>query len=308
MKNVRPPVPQRRLSGASGESSVPPVAIVLLVLIAVLIGATLYLYLEVRSAKTEMAEKFQTYEEQIAALEGSVNRTSREVGTQVAEVKGIVASAEQEISQTAQKVEQRVLGRTQNLEKELEQTKQQQQAALQEVGGKLTALDAATTDTSTKVGTLSGEVDTVQTDLATAQEELRQTIADLKSVRGDLGVQSGLIATNGQELDVLKQLGKRNYFEFDLAKSRTPQKVGRIQLRLRDTNEKRGRFTLVVLADDKEIEKKNKTLLEPIQFYVIGSKIPYEIVVNKLEKNRIAGYLATPLEDGARRGASASSE
>jgi hypothetical protein len=150
------------------------------------------------------------------------------------------------------------------------------------------------------VGTLTGEVDTVRTDLTAAQEELRQTIADLKSVKGDLGVQSGLVATNSTELQALKRLGERNYYEFDIQKSRTSQKVGRIQIRLRDANDKRNRFTIDVVADDKEIQKKNKTLLEPIQFYVIGSKVPYEIVVNQLEKNRIVGYLATPLEDGSR--------
>ena len=85
---IRRPHPgPRRHNGTSGEGSVPPVAIVLLVLIAVLIGATLYLYLELRSAKTQMANQFQVYDEQLAALEGSVNRTSREVGTQVARLR-----------------------------------------------------------------------------------------------------------------------------------------------------------------------------------------------------------------------------
>ncbi len=308
MKPQRPFISRARCSGRAGESSVPPVAIVLLVLIAVLIGATLYLYLELRTTKTEMAEKFQTYEEQLAALEGSVNRTSREVGSQVAEVKGIVASAEQDISQAAQKVEQRVMGRTQNLAKELEQTKQQQQAALQEVGGKLSEVSEVASTAHSRVGELSGTVDNVQANLEQTQSDLKKTIEDLTSVRGDLGVQSGLIATNGTELDALKRLGKRNYYEFDLQKSKEAQKVGRIQIRLRDTNEKKNRYTIEVLADDKTIQKKNKTLLEPVQFYVIGSKIPYEIVVNKLEKNRIAGYLATPLDDGGRATAAAKSE
>jgi len=137
---------------------------------------------------------------------------------------------------------------------------------------------------------------------------LEQTIADLKSVRGDLGVQSGLIATNSGELEALKRLGERNYFEFDISKSKDPTRVGRIQVRLRDTNHNKGRFNIDVLADDKTISKKNKTLLEPIQFYVMGVKRPYEIVVNKLEKNRIVGYLATPLdEDPSRKPVSESS-
>jgi len=292
----------RRLDGRSGESSVPPVAIVLLALIAVLVGSTLYLYLELRSTKEEMASRFQTYDEQFAQIEGSVNRTTRTIETQTTEVKAMVADAEKTIEEKAQNVENRVLGRTNTLAKELEQTKEQQQAALQDVTGKITSLSDVASETSQRVGSLTGSVDTVKEDLTNTKAELQQTIDDLKTVRGDLGVQSGLIATNGDELAALKRLGERNYYEFDIRKGRDAQRVGKIQIRLRDTTEKKGRFTIEVLADDKTIQKKNKTLLEPVQFYVIGSKIPYEIVVNKLEKNRIVGYLATPL-DSAPRGA-----
>ena len=309
MQNLKGSNPSsRRLASNAGESSVPPVAIVLLLLIAVLVGATLYLYLQLQSTRTEMASRFQVYDEQFAQIEGSVNRASRTVETQVSEVKGLVESAEKTIEQKAQSVESRVLGRTNTLQKELEATKQQQQAALQDVSGKITSLSDVASETSAKVGSLTGEVDTVRDDLTQTKEELERTIADLKSVRGDLGVQSGLIATNGEELAALKRLGERNYYEFDIRKSKEAQRVGKIQIRLRDTNEKRGRFNIVVMADDKDVEKKNKTLLEPIQFYVIGSRIPYEIVVNKLEKNRIVGYLSTPLDQTPRGSGASSSE
>ena len=295
--NRTAPAP-RALTGRSGQSAVPPVAIILLVLIAVLIGATVYLYLEINKTRTQFAEQLQGFQEQIAQLEGNINRTSRVVDDSVQEVKGMVETAEKSIDEKASKVEQRVLGRTNTLAKELEQTKAQQQAALQDVGGRITELNDVATSTKSEVGELTGRVDGVKQGLDETAKTLEQTIADLKSVRGDLGVQSGLIATNSGELQALKRLGQRNYFEFDItSKDKAATKVGRIQLRLRDTNEKRGRFNLEVLADDKTIEKKNKTLLEPIQFYVIGVKLPYEIVVNKLEKNRIAGYLATPLDD-----------
>ena len=298
----------RTLTGRSGQSAVPPVAIILLVLIAVLIGATVYLYLEINKTRTQFAEQIQGFEEQIAQLEGNINRTSRVVDTSVQEVKGLVESAEKTIDEKAQKVEQRVSARTNTLAKDLEAAKAQQQAALQEVGGKITALDQVASSTKGEVGALTGRVDIVKQDLDQTSKTLEQTIADLTSVRGDLGVQSGLIATNSGELQALKRLGQRNYFEFDITKDKNATRVGKIQLRLRDTNEKRNRFNIEVLADDKTIEKKNKTLLEPIQFYVMGVKQPYEIVVNKLEKNRIAGYLATPLDDNERPTAASSSE
>jgi chromosome segregation ATPase len=264
------------------------------------------LYLDLRATKAQLAERLQVYDEQLAQLEGNINRAARTVDTSVQEVKGLVASAEKEIAVQAKQVESRVLGRTQTLAKEIEATKQQQQAAIQDVGGKISELRDVTSQTNTTVGSLTGAVDVVKQDLGETQKELEETIATLQSVRGDLGVQSGLIATNGEELMALRRLGERNFFEFDITKSKEPQRVGRIQLRLRDTNEKRGRFNIEVLADDKTIEKKNKTLLEPIQFYVIGSKLPYEIVVNKLEKNHIVGYLSTPLDDQSRGEARAS--
>ena len=179
---------------------------------------------------------------------------------------------------------------------------------MQDVGGKLSELNEVASNTKSEVGQLSGRVEGVKQDLDETAKTLEQTIADLKSVRGDLGVQSGLIATNSGELEALRRLGERNYFEFDISKSKDPTRVGRIQVRLRDTNHNKGRFNIDVLADDKTISKKNKTLLEPIQFYVMGVKRPYEIVVNKLEKNRIVGYLATPLdEDPSRKAVSESS-
>ncbi len=297
-RNVRAP---RTLTGRSGQSAVPPVAIVLLVLIAVLIGATVYLYLEINNTRQEFAERIQGFEEQIAQLEGNVNRTSRVIDDSVADVKTLVESAEKTIDEKAQKVEQRVLGRTNTLAKELEQTKAQQQAGFQDVGGKISELNEVASSTQSEVGQLTGRVEGVKQDLDETAKTLEQTIADLKSVRGDLGVQSGLIATNSGELDALKRLGQRNYYEFDIGKSKNATRVGRIQVRLRDTNEKKSRFNLDVLADDKTISKKNKTLLEPIQFYVMGVKQPYEIVVNKLSKNRIVGYLATPLDDEPNR-------
>ena len=93
---------------------------------------------------------------------------------------------------------------------------------------------------------------------------------------------------------MLRELGERNYYEFDLTKTKEPQRVGSIQIKLKRVDQKRNKFTVDIWADDKRIEKKNKTLLEPVQFYVIGSRQPYELVVNKLDKNRIVGYLATP--------------
>lgn len=115
-------------------------------------------------------------------------------------------------------------------------------------------------------------------------------------------MQSGLIATNGKELLALKQLGERNYIEFKIAKVKknVPQKVGDIQLVLESSEPKKNTFSLVIIADDKRVEKKNRTVNEPIQFLLSKSVLPYELVVNDVKKDLIVGYLSVPKVQQAR--------
>ena len=67
------------------------------------------------------------------------------------------------------------------------------------------------------------------------------------------------------------------------------------ELALKKSDTKRNRFTVEVMADDKRIEKKDKTANEPVQFYVASkARQPYEIVVNQIAKDSVSGYLAKP--------------
>ncbi len=286
--------PVRRRAANAGEGSVPPIAIVLLIAIALLVGANVYSFLEIRALQEEVGQQFTVVNERLALLDGSVERTATRIDSQVGEVKNLVASTEQELSRRANQVESRALGRAGAIEKKLEATSAEQQAKLSAVGGRLERFEE---DTTSKVGSLDGRVTTVKEEIDKTRAELDKTIADLSSVRGDLGVQSGLIATNGQELAALKRLGERNYYEFDMRKSNQPQKVGPVRIKITGTDRKRNRYSIDLWADDKKIVKRRKTLLEPVQFYVHGSRVPYELVVNKIDKDNIAGYLATPKDD-----------
>lgn len=172
-----------------------------------------------------------------------------------------------------------------------EQTRQQQAIDLV----KQTA-DTATT----KLGTVSTDVGAVKTDLSNTRSQLEQTIANLKRVTGDVDNHASLIATNGKELEALKALGEKNYYEFTLAKSKKPQKIGNIMVELKKADTKHNRYTIQVLADDKQVEKKDKTINEPVQFYTSKSRVPAEIVVNEVRKNTIVGYLAEPKVQVAR--------
>jgi hypothetical protein len=118
-----------------------------------------------------------------------------------------------------------------------------------------------------------------------------------------MGVMSGLIATNGRELQALRELGERDYYEFTLTKTNIPQKVGDIQVMVKKTDPKKNRFTLEILVEDKKVEKKDRNLNEPVQFYVASkARQPYELVVNEIRKSQVVGYLAVPKLKAARRG------
>ena len=155
-------------------------------------------------------------------------------------------------------------------------------------------------DATTKIGAVSTQLTGTQSDVAATKADLEATKGKLQTTVGDLGVQSGLIATNHDEVEELKRLGERDIFEFTLSKSRRgPQHVGPIQVSLKKVDDKHFKYTVNVVADDKTIEKKDRTVGEPIQFYVRGARAPYEIVVFDLTKDSAKGYLSAPKAGGA---------
>lgn len=174
-----------------------------------------------------------------------------------------------------------------------QQIQKQQRASDAKLGAQIGQVQQ---ESEAKIGKVSNELSGAKTDIATTQKALEDTRGKLSSTIGDLGVQSGLVATNRQELEQLKRMNQRNIYDFNLTKSKHPQRVGPIRIALRKTDPKHYRFTMIVVADDKAIEKKDRNVDEPMQFYVRGARSPYEIVVFNLTKNRATGYLSTPKE------------
>ncbi len=147
---------------------------------------------------------------------------------------------------------------------------------------------------SGELANVKGDVGGVKTDVASTKTELAATEAKLQSAIGDLGVQSGLIAHTRDDLELLKHKGDRNYYEFTLTKGAQPQPVSTISLQLKKTDVKKGKFTLNVTSDDKTIEKKDRNISEPIQFYSGKDHLLFELVVWTVDKNKAVGYLSTP--------------
>jgi DNA-binding transcriptional MerR regulator len=203
----------------------------------------------------ELMNRMQTSETQGDALREKVGLTKQELAQRVAELRAQQKAAES------------------RLEKE-------QKAQISEVTGEITGVKS--------------DVGGVKTDVASTKADLEATKAKLQSTIGDLGVQSGLIAHTAGDLEILKHKGDRNYYEFTLLKGAKPQPVSTVSLQLKKTDPKKAKFTLNVTADDKTIEKKDRNVAEPIQFYSGREHMLFELVIWTVDKDKATGYLSTP--------------
>jgi len=145
-----------------------------------------------------------------------------------------------------------------------------------------------------EVSGVKGQVVKVSADVSDTKNDLEVTKGKLEHAIGDLNKHSELIATSRDELEVLKHRGDRDYFEFTLQKDKTPTHLSIVSLQLKKTDPKKNKFTLYVLAEDKKIEKKDRTINEPLQFYTGRDRALFEVVVNSVDKNTVTGYLSTP--------------
>lgn len=169
---------------------------------------------------------------------------------------------------------------------------------------KLTALDTSVrTELATKA--TSDDVKVVDTKVTQVTSDLSQTQKDLTMTKSELGT---LIAKNHDEIDVLRRMGERDYIEFTIAGKNKPQKVGNVTVELKGVNEKNNRANLTLVVEDKKMEEKNRNLNQPIFFYTNGNRQPQELVINKVGKNTISGYLSTPKSNSQQASSSAAAK
>ena len=144
----------------------------------------------------------------------------------------------------------------------------------------------------------------LNTDVTGVKSDLDATKNSIQMARSEMGT---LIARNHDEIDQLRRMGTRDYFEFTVTRKAGTQKVGSVQVELKNTNAKKNRFTINVLADDKTFEKKDRSVNEPIFFYTGGSHAALELVINKVTKSTASGYLSVPKSAGSASAAAATS-
>ena len=167
---------------------------------------------------------------------------------------------------------------------------------------KVAALDTSVhSELATKA--TSDDVKVVDTKVGGVKTDLDATREDLKMARSEMGT---LIARNHDEIDQLRRLGERDYIEFTITGKNQPQKVGNVTVELKGVNQKKNQFSVAMTVEDKLFNKKNRALNEPIFFYTSGTRLPEELVINKVGKDQISGYVSIPKANAQPQSPSAS--
>jgi chromosome segregation ATPase len=266
----------------------------LLILGALVVAAGGYsIYLGTQTQ--DLRRQFAAAQQDNTALRAKLSDTGTQLQGALDSVRQDLAQAEEDAHTGVAKAQTAATRHADIVASQLaKKTAEQTQQLSTELNTELNKVKDSTADASTKIDGITTDVGAVKTDLASNKSAIDETRTDLQRVRGDLGLTSGLVATNSKQIQELRDLGDRNIYEFTLAKNGKSQKVGDIELMLRKADTGHNRFSLDVMADDKRVEKKDRTVNEPVQFYTLKAHQPYELVVNQIGKNQITGYLATP--------------
>jgi chromosome segregation ATPase len=247
---------------------------------------------EMSGLKSSINQSQETVKQNLASVQENLNLTKEEVAKKVDQAR---YAAHQSAAVVDAKWSKKESERDKKLDTDLAQLRETAQQAADKLASGLTA-------TNGEVGSVKTDVGGVKAEVAATRSDLERTVSDLKRIRGDMGEMSGLIATNSKELNALRELGDRVYWEFSLPKNGAVQRVGDLQLMLKKLDPKHNRYTVEVVLDDKHIEKKDKTINEPVQFYSAArARQPLELVVYQIDKDKVTGYLAAPKLQVARK-------
>ncbi len=279
--SASPDAPESKESYSYEASAMPRWIIAAFVVLFLLVGYLLYASYTTR---TKLEAALSKANDQAKLLSAQVDQAN----SRVADLKGQFEVTSQRLGLT-----QAELARARSLAQRI---RKEQKASDERLAAQIGQVKQ---ENEAKIGQVSTELGGAKSDIESTKKDLEATKGRLERTIGDLGVQSGLIARNREELEELKRRGERNIFEFNLRKSKNPTRVGPVQLTLNKVDTKKYRYTMTVYADDKSIPKRDKTVDEPVQFYVKGVRTPYEIVVFEVAKDRAVGYLSTPKESAA---------
>jgi chromosome segregation ATPase len=284
------------------------------ILIPILIGAVLaqtmasvfllyqlnHLRNSVEQTRVDLAQAKEQTRMEIAGIREASTTIAQQASQTAAEtlesVKAQLEAAQRDARGSDSKKRAEAEKKLPGLERELQTVKEQMKSQDQKLAAAseqaLKANDEVAA-TKTDIGKLSSDVDVVKTGLNSTNSEVEKQKAEMKRVQGDLNQQSALIARSGSELDTLKKLGEREYYEFKVPKDNNSYRAGPAQIKLKSVDAKKNRYSVEVRIDDKTSEKKDKSVNELLQFHLARDQY-LELVVYELQKNLIVGYVSAP--------------
>lgn len=261
------------------EKQNPVIRNIILAAVVLYAAASLYLLVDARGRLTAVEQKQSDSQTKTTAVEQMLQEKLRLTNSQLEDSVNALGA---KVGMTQEQLGKRTAQLRRQQQESVSRLAEEQKKAAEQIAG-----------VSSEVGTVKTDLGGAKTDIASTRTDLESTKSKLDKAIGDLGLQSGLIARSHDELEELKHKGDRNYFEFTLAKNkRSP--VSNVSLVLKKADAKRSRFTIDVIADDHTIEKKDRTMNEPMQFYTGHDRTLYEVLVYQVDKDKVVGYLSTP--------------
>jgi predicted nucleic acid-binding Zn-ribbon protein len=232
------------------------------------------------------SQRAQTAEQKLVAQAQTVHESGAQLAKRVEQAEASNANLQADLGAINDRLKatQGELARARKQSKQISEAYSKELEEMQTSVRTELASKASADEVNARVGALSGDISSVRGDLDATRR-------DLGMARGELGT---LIARNHEEIEQLRRLGQRDYFEFTLERKGTKTQLGSITLELRGTNPKKHNFSVALYVDDVRMEKKNRAANEPIYFYTRGTRHPLELVVNQVAKNKITGYLSVP--------------
>jgi len=283
--NAAPPPPPRQGIVPDGLKTV--------LIVAALAGVGYLLY-DGNKFQQKTAADIAAISEQLKVLDSRDRAGETKLSGLVSNLKGELSQTQASVGTTKQellrKTAAQIEGETRRTKAELSQAlstkadSSQVQALKQDADTKIAGV-------STEVGGVKTEVGNVKSDLASTRKDLEGTQRSLVDVKETL---TAAVAKNASELSELRRKGERDYFEFDINKKNVATKVEDIRLVLTRTDPKKGKYSLQVMVDDNRLEKRERTINEPVQFLVGRNRLRYEVVINWVQKDKVGGYLSIP--------------
>jgi chromosome segregation ATPase len=283
---VNTPSPRNNGGGLIPESIKTALLFILLLAVGYLLFNTYQFQNQNRLEISKITDSIQALENRhkisegkLASLTGEITETQQAVGNTRVALQKTAAQIQAEGHKTRQELNEAIATKADS-----SQVQAQVQAAKSETEAKIGQV-------STEVGGVKTEVSTVKTDLATTRRDLEGTQRQLLDVKDTL---SAAVAKNSTELSELRRKGERDYFEFQIPKKNQLMKIEDIRVMLTKTDAKKSRFNVKIVVDDNQLEKKDRTVNEPIQFLVGQNRLRYELVINWVKKDAVGGYLSIP--------------